>query len=156
MVDHILQQRLVIGRARPEVFAFFADPARTAGLLPSWIRRTVVGETGTPEAGAVFDYRVVCLGVPFAWRAFIREFDPPFRFLDVQLRGPFARWEHRHRFMADGGDTLMEDRLVFRLPLGLAGQAAHAVALRYLVAAAWKHRTRRIAQLVGPVSAPPS
>ena len=27
------------------------------------------------------------LGVPVRWRAFIREFDPPDRFLDVQLRG---------------------------------------------------------------------
>ena len=34
MVDHILEQRLVIGRARPEVFAFFADPARARRLLP--------------------------------------------------------------------------------------------------------------------------
>ena len=40
------------------------------------------------------------LGWPIRWRVMIREFDPPYRFVDVQLWGPFARWEHRHRFVA--------------------------------------------------------
>ena len=155
MIDHILEQRLVIARARPEVFAFFADPAHASRLMPPWIRVTLLGGAGrTVGAGTVLDYRVSCLGVPFAWRAFVREFDPPFRFLDVQLRGPFARWEHRHRFLADGDGTLMEDRITYRLPLGLVGGAAHAVAFRHLVAAAWRRRTQRIGELVGPVSSP--
>jgi hypothetical protein len=155
MVDHIIEERLVIGRARPEVFAFFADPARAGCLMPSWIRVTLLGGTGQPVgAGTVLDYRVTCLGLSVAWRAFVREFDPPFRFLDVQLRGPFTRWEHRHRFLADGDVTLMEDRLVYRLPLGLVGWAAHAVALRHLMAAAWRRRRERIGELVGPVSSP--
>jgi ligand-binding SRPBCC domain-containing protein len=107
------------------------------------------------EAGTALDYRLTCLGVSVGWRIFVREFDPPFRFLDVQLRGPFARWEHRHRFLAGRGGTLMEDRLVYRLPLGLLGRAAHVAALRRLMAAAWRHRTRRIAELLGPVTPPP-
>jgi len=153
MVDHIIQRRVVIGRSRPEVFAFFADPACASQLLPSWFSARLLSATGRPvAAGTVLDFRVTCLGVPFAWRAFVREFDPPFRFLDVQLCGPFARWEHRHRFMADAAGTLMEDRLVYRLPLGLLGRAAHVVAVAHFMAAAWRHRTRRIGELVGPVS----
>jgi ligand-binding SRPBCC domain-containing protein len=157
VVDHILEQRLVIGRPRPEVFAFFADPTRARRLMPAWIRVTLLSETGQEVgAGTVLDYRVACLGLPFAWRTFVREFDPPFRFLDVQLRGPFARWEHRHRFQAEGDGTLMEDRLVYRLPLGLVGWTAHTVALRHLMAAAWRRRRERIGELVGPVSDPPA
>jgi ligand-binding SRPBCC domain-containing protein len=156
MIDHIIEQRLVIARDRPEVFAFFADPHRPGQLLPRWIRMTLVsGAERTMEAGTALDYRLACLGVSVGWRIFVREFDPPFRFLDVQLRGPFARWEHRHRFLAGRGGTLMEDRLVYRLPLGLLGRAAHVAALRRLMAAAWRHRTRRIAELLGPVTPPP-
>jgi ligand-binding SRPBCC domain-containing protein len=152
MVDHILEQRLLIAGGRAEVFALVADPRQASRLLPPWLRvRLLRGPAGPPGAGTVLDYRVTCLGVPFAWRAFVREFDPPFRFLDVQLRGPFARWEHRHRFLTAGEGTLMEDRLVYRLPLGLAGRAAHAVALGHLMRAAWRYRTRRIGELVGPV-----
>lgn len=153
MVDHILEQRLVIDRARPEVFAFFADPHRACRLLPPWIRVRIMTGLAPVGAGTVLDCRVRCLGVPFAWRLFVREFDPPFRFLDVQLRGPFARWEHRHRFLAAGGATMMEDRLMYRLPLGLAGRAAHAAALGRLMRAAWRYRAQRIAELVGPVDA---
>jgi ligand-binding SRPBCC domain-containing protein len=156
VIDHIIEQRLLIGRARPEVFAFFADPTSTGRLLPPWIRVTLVGGARRAvEAGMILDYRVACLRVPVRWRAFVRECDPPFRFLDVQLRGPFARWEHRHRFLAEGAGTLMEDRLVYRLPLGLLGRAAHTMAVGHLMAAAWRHRTRRIGELVGPVSWPP-
>jgi hypothetical protein len=153
MPDHILEQRLRIDRARPEVFACFADPRQASQFLPRWVRVILVNE-GEPAmgAGAVLDYRVTVLGVSCAWRAFVREFDPPFRFLDVQLRGPFARWEHRHRFLAVGGGTLMEDRLVYRLPLGLAGRAAHAALLGRLMTAAWRFRTRRIGELVGPIT----
>ena len=155
MVDHILEQRLLIGRARPEVFAFFADPACASRLVPPWIRVTLLSGAGKAVvAGTVLDYRITCLGVPFAWRAFVREFDPPFRFLDAQLRGPFARWEHRHRFLTDDNGTLMEDRLVYRLPLGLVGRAVHAVVLGRLMTAAWRHRTQRIGALIGPVSSP--
>ena len=153
MVDHILEQRLIIARARPEVFAWLADPHQASRLLPRWCSVALAGGDGPAMgAGAVLDYRVTCFGVPFSWRAFVREFDPPFRFLDVQLCGPFARWEHRHRFLATESGTLMEDRLVYRLPLGLVGRAAHAALLGRLMAAAWRFRTRRIDELVGPVT----
>jgi ligand-binding SRPBCC domain-containing protein len=154
MVDHIIEQRAVIGRSRPEVFAFFADPRNVGRLVPPWLRVTLVSGESAVQAGTVLDYDVTCLGVRVRWRTFVREFDPPFRFLDVQLDGPFARWEHRHRFLATAQGTLMEDRLVYRLPLGLVGRAGHAVALGPLLAAAWRHRARRIGDLIGPVSSP--
>ena len=154
MVDHIIEQRLVIGRPRPDVFAFFADTSHVNRLTPPWLRVTLLGGEARRRAGAVLDYRVVCFGVPVSWRAFVREFDPPYRFLEVQLRGPFARWEHRHRFLATGGTTLMEDRLVYRLPFGLLGRAVHPILVGRVVGAAWAYRTRRIGELVGPVSSP--
>ena len=65
------------------------------------------------------------------WRVMVREFDPPYRFVDVQLWGPFARWEHRHRFdraaaaRRPGGPgitgTWVKDRVTYRLPLGALG-----------------------------------
>jgi len=73
-------------------------------------------------------------GVSVRWRVMVREFDPPFRFVDVQLWGPFARWEHRHRFL-EGPEsdprgplgTWMEDRVTYRLPWGSLGRVAHAL-----------------------------
>jgi ligand-binding SRPBCC domain-containing protein len=94
------------------------------------------------------------LGVPLRWRAFIREWDPPFRFVDVQVRGPYARWEHRHRFLETGDTTCVEDRVTYRLPGGPVGRLLHAVAVGRQLRALWDYRTRRLGALVGPVRPP--
>src|SRR5512144_1710443 len=98
MPDHILERRVWLPRPRPEVFEFFADPGNLSLIQPPWARpRWLAPPPPRLVAGAVLDFRVP--GLPMAWRVMIREFDPPYRFVDVQLRGPFARWEHRHRFV---------------------------------------------------------
>src|SRR5262249_47865501 len=104
----------------------------------------------------VLDLKLSWLGVPLRWRAFIREWDPPYRFVDVQVRGPYARWEHRHRFLEERGGTWVEDRITYRLPLGPLGRAAHALCVRRQIAALWRYRTRRLREAVGPVSSAPA
>jgi ligand-binding SRPBCC domain-containing protein len=106
-------------------------------------------------AGAVLDFRLRWLGVvPLRWRAFVREWDPPFRFVDVQVRGPYARWEHRHRFLEEGGGTWVEDRVTYRLPAGPLGQAAHALLVKRQLRELWEYRHQQLAELVKPLSAP--
>src|ERR1700720_926003 len=136
MADHILERRVWLARPRPEVFDFFADPANLPRIQPAWARpRWIAPPPPRLVAGAVLDFRVP--GLPMAWRVMIREFDPPHRFVDVQLRGPFARWEHRHRFLEGprGGGagpgagtpgTGVEDRVTSRFPAGPPGRLAHA------------------------------
>ena len=150
MADHVLDARVWVGRPRSEVFAFFADPANLARLTPPSYRLRLVRPV-VMTTGAVLDYELRWLGVPMRWRAFVREYDPPYRFLDVQLRGPYTRWEHRHRFLEEDGGTVIEDRVVYRLPLGGVGRAAHAALVGRQLRAAWDYRTRQLAALLGPV-----
>jgi len=151
MADHVLDARVWVGRARPDVFAFFADPTNLAQLTPPALGLRLLTVTRTMATGAVLDYRLRWFGVPLRWRAYVREYDPPFRFLDVQLQGPYARWEHRHRFLEEGGGTIVEDRVVYRLPLGAVGRVLHAGVVGRQLRAAWAYRTRRLAELLGPV-----
>lgn len=155
MADYIVESRMWLATPRAEVFAFFADPATLTRLTPPRVRLTLLGPARMIEAGDVLDYRLSWLGVPIRWRAFIRECDAPFRFVDVQVRGPFARWEHRHRFLEDGDGTWVEDRVTYRLPLGPLGRAAHAVLVRHELAHAWAYRRRRIGELLAPVRPAP-
>ncbi len=153
MADYIRERRVVVARPRPEVFAFFADPRNLAIITPPWLGFELRPPVPAMAAGAVLDYRIRWLGMPLAWRTFIREWDPPFRFVDVQVRGPYARWEHRHRFLVDDdGRTTMEDRVTYRLPLGALGRGLHALVVRRQLDAIWSYRERRIAELVGPVT----
>lgn len=152
MADHILESRVWLARARAEVFAFFAAPANLELITPPSYRFRFVVPPGRMAAGSVYDFTVSWLGVPVRWRAFIREFDPPYRFVDVQVCGPYARWEHRHRFLEANGGTWVDDRVTYRLPLGPLGRAAHTLLVRRQIAAAWRYRDRRLAELLAPVS----
>ncbi len=44
-------------------------------------------------------------------------------FVDVQTRGPFAAWKHRHLITAKGADRcILEDRVEYRLPGWIFGR----------------------------------
>jgi len=138
-------------KPRPEVFAFFADPANLVRVSAPRLRLRLLDPPTVMAAGATFDLRLRWLGLPLRWRTFVREYDPPFRFLDVQVRGPYARWEHRHIFLAEGEGTAVDDRIVYRLPLGPLGRLAHALAVQRQLRAMWQYRRRRIGELLAPV-----
>jgi len=156
MADYIVESRMWLPKPRAEVFAFFADPANLVRVSPPRLRLRLVEVPVLMAAGAAFDLRLRWLGLPLRWRTFVREYDPPYRFVDVQVRGPYARWEHRHVFLAEAGGTAVEDRIVYRLPLGALGTLAHALVVGRQLRALWRHRRRRIAELLAPVfEAPP-
>ena len=153
MADYVLESRLWLARPRPDVFAFLADPANLARVTPPSLRVRVLTPDVRMEAGAVVDFRIAWLGVPLRWRMFVREWDPPYRFVDVQVNGPCARWEHRHRLLEDGAGTWVEDRVTYRLPAGPLGRAAHAILVGRRLRAAWDYRRDRLIALLAPVSA---
>ncbi len=157
MADHILERRFWLPRPRPEVFDFFADPRSLVALNPPSARLTwLAAPPDRLAAGSVLDFSVRVTGVPLRWRVMVREFDPPYRFVDAQLWGPFARWEHRHRF-AEGPErngaagplgTWVEDRVTYRLPLGPLGHVAHALAFGRRIAAVFEYRESRVRELL--------
>ncbi|MGE9290488.1 MAG: SRPBCC family protein, partial [Puniceicoccales bacterium] len=62
----------------------------------------------------------------------ISKWDPPFRFIDEQLRGPYRKWVHTHTFRDCAGGTQMTDHVSYELPLGLVGALAHPLIRRNL------------------------
>jgi ligand-binding SRPBCC domain-containing protein len=153
MADYVVETRMWLARPRADVFAFLADPATPVRVTPPRFRLRLLEPVPAIEAGSVLEYRLTWLGVPLRWRAFIREYDPPFRFVDVQVRGPFARWEHRHRFLEEEGGTWVEDRVTYRLPFGPLGRLAHALLVRRQLDRMWLQRQRRIGELLVPAAA---
>jgi hypothetical protein len=149
--DYVLERRVWLARPRADVFSFFADPANLARLVPRSLRLRILAAPAALTAGAVIDLQIGWPGLPVTWRAFIREWDPPFRFVDVQVRGPYARWEHRHRFLEDAVGTCVEDRVTYRLPLGPLGRLAHRLVVGGWLGALWDYRTERLGALVGPI-----
>lgn len=128
-------QRIPLPRER--LFPFFSDARNLAVITPPGMGfRIRTPEPIVMRGGTLIDYTVRVAGVPVRWRTRISHWDPPHEFADEQLRGPYALWQHRHRFTALGpNETQMDDAVLFRLPLAPLGN----VALPFV-----KHELRRI------------
>jgi ligand-binding SRPBCC domain-containing protein len=100
-----------LARPRQEVFPFFADARNLERLTPSWLSFTVLTPDPIPMAvGTTIDYRLSWRGIPLRWRSEIAVWEPPHRFVDRQLRGPYRLWHHEHRFEEkDGGTNVIDE-----------------------------------------------
>jgi ligand-binding SRPBCC domain-containing protein len=118
MRERVFETELWLPRPRDEVFAFFSDASNLEALTPPWVHfQTLTPSPIELRAGTLIDYRLRIRGLPVRWRTRIAVWDPPRRFVDEQLRGPYRAWIHEHSFQERDGGTLMRDRVRYAVPL---------------------------------------
>lgn len=149
MKEFIFEAETYLARARSEVFPFFAEARNLQTLTPPWLKFEVL--TPSPiilRPGALIDYRITVHGIPIRWRTEITEWDPPHRFVDVQLSGPYTLWHHTHTFEERDGGTVCADRVRYR-PRG--GALIHWLFVRRDVQGIFQYRQQRLNELFGSV-----
>lgn len=101
----------------PEMhFPFFSAAENLETITPPWLNFKIIGKsTKEIREGTLIDYKLKIKGVPVRWRTRIENWDPPRRFVDTQLRGPYRTWHHTHLFEPLGDGTLMTDRVLYRM-----------------------------------------
>lgn len=146
-IRHFVSE-LWLPRAREEVFAFFSDARNLNSITPPWVRFRMV-TTGPIEmqAGALIDYKLRVHGFPVRWRTKITEWEPPVRFVDEQLRGPYRLWIHEHEFEARDGGTLVRDRVRYAVPFDFL---VHTLFVRRDVARIFAYRTEELRRRFAP------
>jgi ligand-binding SRPBCC domain-containing protein len=117
MKEFSLHAEIWLPRPRDEVFPFFAEARNLEELTPPWLKFEVLTPEVSMKPGTLIDYRIKIHGIPIRWRTEITEWDPPYRFVDVQLRGPYSLWHHTHTFEEKDGGTLCTDDVRYR-PIG--------------------------------------
>jgi hypothetical protein len=97
--------------ARPieQVFPFFANSNNLERITPPWLQFEVLNPGVDVQRGSLIDYRLRIHGIPVSWQSEIVDWEPPYRFVDVQRHGPYSLWIHEHRFESKDGGTLIRD-----------------------------------------------
>ena len=113
-----LTAEMAIDLPREQVFNFFSDAMQLERITPPLLRFSVL----TPQPiqmrpGLLLDYRLQIRRIPIFWRTEISVWEPPFRFVDQQLRGPYKRWYHEHTFEEVDGQTIVRDEVHY-IPRG--------------------------------------
>ena len=123
-----LEAAQFLPQPRDRVFQFFSDAFQLEKLTPGWLEFSVL--TPSPidiEAGTLVDYRLELHGIPIRWRSLISAWEPPRRFVDRQMRGPYRRWQHEHVFESVDGGTLCRDIVDYDV---IGGRLVHALFVR--------------------------
>ncbi len=145
MTSHRLHASQFVARPLDEAFAFFAEPRNLARITPAGMGFEFRSHDLAMREGLVIDYRLrPLLGMPTDWRTEITAYDPPHSFVDVQLRGPYRRWEHVHRFTPVEGGTVVEDEVTYALPFGPLAAPVHRLLVRPELERIFRHRARAV------------
>ena len=105
------------------VFRWHARSGALERLTPPWEGVEVLERTGGIEPGARVTLQMRLGPLRQQWIAEHGAYEPDRQFCDVQVRGPFAHWEHTHRMEPDGeAACYLEDAIRYALPLGPVGR----------------------------------
>jgi ligand-binding SRPBCC domain-containing protein len=129
--EHVLERAQHVPLPAQDTFAFYSEIGNLERITPPWLRfRILDPRPDRLVAGARLEYSLVLHRFPVRWVTEICEWEPPYRFVDFQARGPYRLWEHTHTFAPSGDGTLMKDTIRYALPYGPLGALAHVAFVR--------------------------
>ncbi|MBX3728025.1 MAG: SRPBCC family protein [Candidatus Sumerlaeia bacterium] len=139
--------------ASPEAtWEFFGKAENLPRITPPSLGFRI--HTPTPIAIAEdtrIDYTVRWMGLPIPWRSRIVDWTPPTRFIDLQVRGPYAFWHHEHSFHPHPRGTECRDRVLYGLPGGMLAAPVHALVVRRQLLGIFRYRRQAIGTILGPI-----
>jgi ligand-binding SRPBCC domain-containing protein len=147
---HVLEREQVVPQAPEAAFEFFSDAFALARITPPWLDFRVVTPAPLEMAeGTLIEYALRLHRVPIRWLTRIEVWEPPRRFIDVQLNGPYSVWEHTHSFVPRGAGTAIVDRVRYGLPFGPLGELARIAIVRRDLERIFDYRRDAVAELLG-------
>ena len=133
------------------VFNFFNTPKNLGKITPGYMNfKLLTPDPIIMKENAVFDYQLHLFGlIPVRWTSLITQYEPPYQFTDIQLKGPHSYWHHQHTFKEVEGGTLVTDTVAYKLPLEPLSTIADYLVLRHINTSMFAHRKKVVDQYLG-------
>ena len=159
--------------ATEKVFLFFANPNNLPRIMPPATGTRLAALRLVPPVPSIERARAANLGslagvgseivtsfrlfpfLPFRaqWIALITEFEWNHHFADIQKRGPFKQFQHRHEFSAKTQNnvegTIVRDVIDYDPGFGLLGQLAQKFFIAPSLLQTFGYRQKTLEKLLG-------
>ena len=100
MAVHVLEREQWVPRPPETTFELFSDAFALERITPGWLGFRVLSSRPIEmREGALIRYALRLHGVPLKWLTRIEVWDPPHRFVDTQVEGPYRQWVHTPRVL---------------------------------------------------------
>jgi ligand-binding SRPBCC domain-containing protein len=172
-MTHLVQFEQWVPVPLERVFLFFANPGNLPRIMPpqtgtELVRLKLVPPPGIPPESAIINdgsplagagseivtsFRVVPL-LPFRtiWTALITEFEWNHHFADIQKKGPFKSFHHRHELTEETRDrlrgTMVRDVIEYDVGFGWLGEIAQRVFVNRQLRGTFEYRQRALEKLL--------
>ena len=149
-----LDSTVQVARRTADVFPFFSNAFNLEKLTPPWLRFQVV--TPRPirmQVGTRIEYRLRLRGVPIRWISEITAWEPPHRFVDRQVKGPYRLWNHEHRFRDSDNGAICEDTVRYAV---WGGALVNLLAVERDVKRIFDYRREKLLEIFKPGTELPS
>ena len=142
----IYEKRSVIDIEPATLFRWHTRPGAFERLSPPWQHLRVLARHGGISDGARVTLMIKHGPLSLRWEALHRGFVDGVQFQDVQVSGPFKKWEHTHKVESTGdGRAMLVDRVDYALPLGPVGRLVATMFAGRMMERLFAFRHRRIA-----------
>lgn len=135
-------------------FAFHEDPANLARLHTEWPGFRILHHSGNVRPGSeTWFEQTIAHVVPVVMGFRHTAYDPPVRFAERMIHGPFLSFDHVHEFESIGQRVIVRDLLDVSMPARWGGDLLIHSCVAPMLRRVFDHRYRVLEQLLEELDA---
>jgi len=134
-----------------KAWGFLSNPKNLKIITPDYMGFNIASGADRPlYAGQIIQYIVTPLfGIKTKWVSKITQVKEKDYFVDEQLYGPYALWDHKHFIKEVKGGVEFEDIIHYKVPFGILGQLVHPFLVKPKLEEIFNYRQEKLTALFG-------
>ena len=112
----------LINASAERVFAFHERPDALRLLTPPWEKTRIIESASISELGSRTIIETKVGPIKIRWVARHTKYEPPHLFEDIQIKGPFRSWRHRHKIESSDNGARLRDEITYEPPFRFLGK----------------------------------